>query len=45
MGVFSSEYVLYILPPYICPRVESNGYFYGKHNIGSDEVAHVSLLI
>ena len=25
--------------------VESNGYFYGPHSMGSDEVAHVSFFI
>ena len=30
---------------YICPGAEPNGYFYGTHSIGSDAVAHVSLLI
>ena len=30
---------------YICPGAESNSYFYGMHSIGSDEPAHMSLLI
>ena len=30
---------------YICSGAESNGYFYGTHSAGPDEVAHVSLLI
>ena len=36
-------YCLYFI--YICPCAESNGYFYGSHSTGSDEVAHVSLLV
>ena len=43
--VFSSEYVQLIFFTYICPGAESYDYFCGMHSIGSDEAAHVSLLI
>ena len=47
MWAFSFKYVLRTVYnfDYICPGIESNGYFYGMHSIGSDEVVHVISLI